>query len=137
MEKTRVKCLHMALCCAFLAAYMFASSCAFAMFFLYLIRLLPNQFETWKGDINSGGWKPDCRYRSPFAARNLKNESKESHEVSKQNRQISETKLALGADPLHTSKYIEDAKQRGWAFLVPAGSSRLIAPIYVLAHIGI
>lgn len=33
---------------AFLAAYKLASSWALPMFFLYRIRLLPNQFETWK-----------------------------------------------------------------------------------------
>ena len=32
---------------AFFAAYRFASSCAFPIFFLYRIRLFPNQFDTW------------------------------------------------------------------------------------------
>lgn len=33
---------------AFLAAYKLASSCALPMFFLYRMRLLPNQLETWE-----------------------------------------------------------------------------------------
>jgi hypothetical protein len=39
---------------AFFAAYRFASSCAFPIFFLYRIRLFPNQFDTWNTDRQCG-----------------------------------------------------------------------------------